>query len=82
MEKNSEDYVVGTGEDGRPVTKKGYVWKEGRVERPDTDILYYDLDSLSLTWTERVDGRDILYGWNKDMRKYRWNRSVGYAEPS
>ena len=40
-----EDYVVGTGEDGRPVTKKGYVWKEGRVERPDTDILYYDLDS-------------------------------------
>ena len=64
-----EDYVVGTGEDGRPVTKKGYVWKEGRVERPDTDILYYDLDSLSLTWTERVDGRDILYGWNKDHEK-------------
>lgn len=64
-----EDYVVGTEEDGRPVTEKGYVWKEGKVERPDTDILYYDLDSLSLTWTERVDGREILYGWNKDHEK-------------
>lgn len=64
-----EDYVVEIGEDGTPVTKKGYVWKEGTVERPDTDLLYYDLDSLSVTWTERMDGRDILYGWDKDHQK-------------
>ena len=64
-----EDYVVGIGEDGIPITEKGYVWKEGTVERPDMDILFYDLSSLSLTWTERIDGRDILYGWNKDHEK-------------
>ena len=63
------DYVTGVDADGMPVTEKGYVWKEGTVERPDTDILYYDLDSLSLTWTERVDGRRILFGWDKNHRK-------------
>lgn len=63
------DYVVGVDENGQAMTKKGYTWKEGTVERPDTDILYYDLDSLSLTWTETVDNRKILYGWDKDHKK-------------
>ena len=63
------DYVVGVDENGQAITKKGYTWKEGIVERPDTDILYYDLDSLSLTWTETVDNRKILYGWDKNHKK-------------
>ena len=63
------DYVTGVDEEGKPVTGKGYVWTEGTVERPDTEILYYDLDDLSLTWTERIDGKKILYGWNKDHQK-------------
>ena len=63
------DYVTGIDENGTPVTEKGYVWTEGTVERPDTDILYYDLDSLSLTWTENISGRKILYGWNRNHQK-------------
>ena len=63
------DYVVGYDDKGNPITKQGYTWKEGTVERPDTDILYYDLDSLSVTWTERIDNRDILFGWDKNHQK-------------
>lgn len=63
------DYVVGVDKDGKPITQKGYIWGADTVERPDTDILYYDLDSLSLTWTEKIDGRDLLYGWDKKHKK-------------
>lgn len=63
------DYVVDVAEDGTPVTAKGYVWKEGTVKRPDTEILYYGLDGLSLTWTEKIDGETMLFGWDKDHQK-------------
>lgn len=63
------DYVTGMDSEGNPMTEQGYVWKEGMAERPDTEILYYDLDGLSLTWTEKVDGKPILYGWNKEHQK-------------
>ena len=63
------DYVTGFDADGTPVKEKGYVWKEGTVERPDTEILYYDLDNLSLTWNENIDGRKKLFGWNQFHQK-------------
>ena len=63
------DYVTGLDEEGNPVAEKGYVWKEGTVERPDTEILYYPLDGLSLTWTEQLHGRRVLYGWDKNHQK-------------
>lgn len=63
------DYVTGFDADGNPVKEKGYVWKEGTVERPDTEILYYDLDSLSLTWKENIGARARLFGWNKARQK-------------
>lgn len=63
------DYVVGFDRQGKEITKKGYTWKEGVVERPDTDILYYDLDSLSVTWKERINGRELLFGWDKHHQK-------------
>lgn len=63
------DYLVGLDEDGNPIIKQGYTWTDAEVERPDTDILYYDLDSLSLTWTETVDNRKILFGWDKNHQK-------------
>lgn len=63
------DYVVGKDKNGNQITKEGYVWKEGTVERPDTDILYYDLDSLSVTWKERIDNREVLFGWDKNHQK-------------
>lgn len=51
------------------VKEKGNVWKEGAAERPDTEILYYDLDSLSLTWKEKINGKMKLFGWNKFHQK-------------
>ena len=39
------------------------------MERPDTEILYYPLDGLSLTWTEQLHGRRVLYGWDKNHQK-------------
>ena len=46
----------------------------GTVERPDTEILYYDLDNLSLTWKERIDGKTKLLGWDKSHQKVQWIR--------
>lgn len=63
------DYITGFDSNGNPVKEKGYVWKEGVAERPDTEILYYDLDSLSLTWKEKIDGKTKLFGWNKSHQK-------------
>lgn len=63
------EYLVGVDEDGNPVMKQGYTWMAAEVDRPDTDILYYDLHSLSLTWTENIDGRQILFGWDKNHQK-------------
>lgn len=53
----------------REVTDDGIVWTAKTVERPDTDILYYDLDSLDLFQEEMVDGRRLLYGYDKQHRK-------------
>lgn len=44
-------------------------WLDRTVQRPDTDILYYDLDSLDVLVTERVDGRDTLYGYDREHNK-------------
>ena len=63
------DYIVGVDDEEKPITQKGYIWKSGMVERPDMDILFYNLDSLSVTWTEKVDGKDVLYGWDKNHQK-------------
>ena len=63
------EYLVGVDEDGNPVMKQGYTWMAAEVDRPDTDILYYDLHSLSLTWTENIDGHQILFGWDKNHQK-------------
>ena len=40
-----------------------------KTQRPDTDILYYDLDSLDVISTENVDGRRITYGYDRDYKK-------------
>lgn len=45
------------------------LWETEQVERPDTDILYYDLDGLSVTALEWVDGKEILYGYDRNFRK-------------
>ncbi|MBS5064248.1 MAG: cell wall protein, partial [Hungatella hathewayi] len=44
-------------------------WAAKMVERGDTDILYYDLDSLDIFTEERISGGTCLYGYNRDRTK-------------
>ncbi len=63
------EYQVGTDQDGEPVMETGNVWSAVTLQRHDTDILYYDLDSLDVTASEIIDGREILYGYDRNYRK-------------
>lgn len=59
------DYKVGVDEKENPIIAKGNIWSGVTVQRPDTDILYYSLDNLEVTTRESVDGREILYGYDR-----------------
>lgn len=63
------DYQAGTDEDGNPISAHGGIWSALTVERPDTDILYYALDNLEVTFTEQADGREIRYGYDRNHNK-------------
>ena len=45
--------------------KNGNILDAETVEREDTDILYYDLDSLKVTFTDDLGAGDRLYGYNR-----------------
>lgn len=62
-------YQTGVDQYGDPVYADGFVWSAMTLKRHDTDILYYDLDSLDVMVTEWVDGRNILYGYDRNHRK-------------
>ena len=62
-------YPAGVDKDGNPIPVTGGVWSAITVMRPDTDILYYDLDGLD-PYTERfVDGEFITYVYDKDHKQ-------------
>ncbi|MEW4411273.1 SpaA isopeptide-forming pilin-related protein [Clostridium sp. AN503] len=63
------EYQAGVDKDGEPIMETGNVWSAVTLQRHDTDILYYDLDSLAVTVSENVDGREILYGYDRDYGK-------------
>lgn len=63
------DYQAGVDKDGSPVIARGNIWSASTMERPNTDILYYDLDNLEVIVTEQVDGRNILYGYDRNYNK-------------
>lgn len=44
----------------------GGVWDAVTVQRPDTDILYYDLGDLDVFTEETIDGVTVRYGYNRD----------------
>ena len=46
--------------------KNGNIWNAGTAEREDTDILYYDLDSLKVTFTDDLGAGDRLYGYDRE----------------
>lgn len=43
-------------------------WNAVKVERPDTDILYYDLGDLDLFAERSVDGTNVVYGYDREHR--------------
>lgn len=63
------EYQAGVDRHGDPIMVTGNVWSAATIQRPDTDILYYDLDSLAVTMTENVDGRETLYGYDRNFNK-------------
>lgn len=46
--------------------EKGTIWTSQAVEREDTDILYYDLGRLDVFQKQTIDGREILYGYDRN----------------
>lgn len=58
---------AGTRTEFLPETEEGErVWTSRNVEREDTDILYYGLDSLDVFKEQMVDGRSTLYGYDRN----------------
>ena len=63
------EYPAGVDKNQNPIKAEGNIWTAETIERPDTDILYYDLDSLEVISVDNVDGKKIKYGYNKDHDK-------------
>ncbi len=50
-----------------PDTKESKtVWTSRKVEREDTDILYYDLGGVDVFRNQTADGRSVLCGYNRN----------------
>ena len=63
------EYPAGVDKNQNPIKAEGNIWTAETIERPDTDIVYYDLDSLEVISVDNVDGKKIKYGYNKDHDK-------------
>ena len=63
------DYPAGVDKNQNPIMANGNIWTAETIERPDTDILYYDLDSLEVMAVDNVDGKKVKYGYNKNHDK-------------
>lgn len=57
--------LTGYTKEGKPVYTEGYKYISETVERPATDILFYDLDSLEVTEDVTEDGITKHYGYDK-----------------
>lgn len=62
-------WQTGVDEAGKPLTKRGNVWTAKTLERPDTDILYYDLGGLDILTEVEAEHRKILCGYDRNHRK-------------
>ena len=63
------DYQAGVDKNQQPIMVNGNIWKAETIDRPDTDILYYDLDTLEILSVDNVDGTIITYGYDKNHDK-------------
>lgn len=57
---------VGVDKNQNPIMESGAIWTAKTIQRLDTDILYYDLDSLDLFTTKTIEGQNVNYGYNRD----------------
>ena len=67
-------YQTGYDKYGNPVYTDGNIWRARTIERHDTDILYYDLDSLVIFSKEDIDGVDVKFAYQKDGTKVPLSR--------
>lgn len=58
-------FPVGIDKDGNSISATGGVWSAVTLQRPDTDILYYDLDGLDPYQERYIDGQFITYVYDR-----------------
>ncbi len=72
-DEDGKEYVteIQTGVDpsGNPIKETGNLWGAAALKRPDTDILFYDLDSLDVITVRNSDGRRVIYGYDKSHNR-------------
>ncbi|MDO4809296.1 MAG: SpaA isopeptide-forming pilin-related protein [Eubacteriales bacterium] len=82
--ERTADYVTGYDRKGKPIVTTGNIWNAVTVEREDTDILFYDLSGIELTFTRDLGNGDTLYGYDKNHKLVDVQRLVndgfGYDE--
>ena len=69
-----ESYAGTRTEFVRTETDDGDVWSAKAVQRPDTDILFYDLGGMEFLSEEKVDGRSVTYAYGRDHEKLELNQ--------
>lgn len=68
-EKHETDDKTSVVQSGNQLTKTADIWSAITIQRPDTDILYYDLDRLDIFTSAVIDGKTIQYGYDKSHNK-------------
>lgn len=56
---------AGVDKNQNPIMESGAIWTAETVQRLDTDILYFDLDSLNLFTTKTIEGQSVKYGYDR-----------------
>lgn len=62
-------FPAGIDKDGKTISATGGVWSAVTLQRPDTDILYYDLDGLDPYQERYIDGQFITYVYDKTHKQ-------------
>lgn len=62
-------FSAGIDKDGNTISVTGGVWSAVTLQRPDTDILYYDLDGLDPYQERYIDGQFITYVYDKTHKQ-------------
>jgi len=61
-------YQTGYDKTGVPIYTSGNVWKAQTVERKNTDILFYNLDSMDVIQKISIEGTTKTFGYDADHK--------------